>query len=207
MVGDLLVLASDPALLLLYRRQGIEDVLAGTTSEVTPVVLIPTSDFAASAAPTGMAVAPNGELLISILDGVILRFDLGNLDLSVPDPTFINPPFDENLGAGKFKLTVGTEDEEFKVYVTNRNGGSLLRFGINAGGTGTLEKTVTSGVEFPNDVDVSSGNAVFVEEGDNVAVGTTSVLEHLIDEIVLAGAASATATVVADQRWGRTGTG
>ncbi len=65
--GDLLVLAREPALLLLYRRQSatdpdIQEILAGTAAEMNPEVLISTGEFPSGAEPTGVAIAPDGNL-------------------------------------------------------------------------------------------------------------------------------------------------
>ena len=193
--GDLIVLAQEPAMALLYRRQSatdpdIQDVLAGTEAEMAPEVLIPTVGFPPGAVPNGLAIGPDGNLLISTGGGIILRF--------APDGTRLMPDFANGLGNGKFKIEVASDAGAFKAYVADRNGAKLLRFNFEPDGTGTLDGIVTDGVQFPEDLVTSTGNTIPTPAGSNIALSASSVLRTIIEEVLAAGATSATAVALPD---------
>ena len=192
--GDLLVLAQEPAMLLLYRRQSatdpdIQEVLTGTEAEMGPEVLVPSSGFPPGAVPTGIAIDPDGILLISTGGGTILRF--------APDGTRLMPDFASGLGNGIFKIEVAADAGTFNAYVADRNGAKLLRFVIEDG-IGTLDSTITDGVQFPEDLVASTGNTIPTPAGSNIALSASSVLQTIIEQVLAAGATSATAFALPD---------
>ncbi len=193
--GDLYVLAHEPAMLLLYRRQSatdpdIQKVLAGKEAEMSPEVLIPSAGFPPGTIPTGIAIAPDGNLLISTGGGTILRF--------AADGTRLMPDFANGLGNGKFKIVIASDAGAFKAYVADRNGGELLRFTIEEDGTGTLDSVVADGVQFPVDLVASTGNTIPTPAGSNIALSASSVLQTIIEQVLAAGATSATAFTLPD---------
>ena len=95
---------------------------------MAPEVLIPTVGFPPGAVPNGLAIGPDGNLLISTGGGIILRF--------APDGTRLMPDFANGLGNGKFKIEVAPDAGAFKAYVADRNGAELLRFNFEPDGTG-----------------------------------------------------------------------
>jgi hypothetical protein len=168
----------------------IQDVLAGTKAEMSPEVLIPSAGFPPGTIPTGIAIAPDGNLLISTGGGIILRF--------LPDGTRLLPDFANGLGNGKFKIEVASDAGAFKAYVADRNGAELLRFNFEPDGTGTLDGIVTDGVQFPEDLVTSTGNTIPTPAGSNIAISASSVLQTIIEQVLAAGATSATAFALPD---------
>ena len=156
--GDLLVLASDPPALLRYPAAQVaafldQMALAQTPAELAPeVVLFPSTAsvaperrFPEGAEPNGMDFTPQGNLLVASGNGAILVFRPDGTRLS-NGAGFVD--FATNLGQGKFKLAVGPQGGVFRAFVSDRNGGEVLRFRIQADSTGLLDGLV-SDPEFP----------------------------------------------------------
>jgi len=103
--GQLLVLSSKPAFIARF-------------SQVSPTSYVREPNFASgfSGEPSGMAITPLGDLLVSGTDGVVRRFDSAGNRLA---------DFAAGLGNGQTRIAVGTDGT---VYVTNRNRPALFRF-------------------------------------------------------------------------------
>lgn len=146
--GDLLVLASDPATVFLYRAADVRRVLQGM-GEINPTVLIPATRFPTNAQPGGMDFWPlDNSLLITTGDGRILRFASATTQL---------PDFASQLGNGKFKVKTGREHGVALAVVADNNGGDILKFGAPPPtGPNPPLAIVTSGVQSPQGLTVSS---------------------------------------------------
>ncbi|MGH8494728.1 MAG: hypothetical protein ACREVN_01170 [Gammaproteobacteria bacterium] len=194
--GDFLVVSSQPGAVLRYRAADLLAFLnalpAATPPEITADIFIPPGALPAGAALGGIEFGPDGNLLLTTTSGDILRYDR--------DGDRLLPNFADALGNGQFNLAVGVQGASNKAFVAFRNGGLVLRFGINADGTGTLETTVTSGVQFPVDVVTSTSNTVISPAGAFQTVAATPVLESLIDRVLDAGVTSVSVLTFPDPR-------
>ncbi len=208
--GDLLVLASEPAALLRYPAsavQGFLDALknGGVPAELTPDVIVhpPEASVAADrrfpegSSPNGMEFSPDGNLLICALDGRILIYR--------PDGTrrddgagFVD--FAQGLGQGKFRIAVGPQDGAQRAFVSDRNGGEILRFTIANDGTGLLDASVADGVQFPVGIATTTSNTVLTPSGTLVTVIPTNVFESTFEEVVTPGFTNASVLVFEDPR-------
>ena len=207
--GDLLVLASDPPVLLRYRAALVTAFLAelelgGTPAEIEPeVFLFPsTADvplerrFPAGAQPNGLDLTPQGNLLVSAGGGTILVYRPDGTRLSGPSG-FID--FAANLGQGKFKLVVGLQDGVFRAFVADRNGGQVLRFRVEPDGTGTLDGVVDD-PQFPVGITTTTANVVPAPAGLDVTIQPTNLMQTTIEEVVLAGATGVSVFLFEDPR-------
>lgn len=207
--GDLLVLSSSPAMLLRYPAASVQAFVAqlaagGTPAELTPEVFIhppqasvPAAQrFPAEAEPNGLDFVPGGNLLISAGNGVILNY--------LPDGTRLSNSggfvdFAAGLGQGKFKLATGLQDGEVRAFVADRNGGEVLRFTVEADGTGTLDGIV-SDPEFPVGITTATGSVIPTPAGQSVLVATSDLLVSTIENVPTAGATSVREFVFVDPR-------
>jgi hypothetical protein len=137
-IGDLLVLARDPAMVLAYPLHGphgIADILAQSciacAIDVEPTVLLAgttpitladgtTTTFGALD-PTGMDFYDD-DLLIVTGRGEIVRVDLDALAAGLPAATIFY-----TSDAGKSRLKTAFQGGGLAVFVSNQNRGSLLR--------------------------------------------------------------------------------
>jgi hypothetical protein len=139
-LGDLLVLASDPAIVLRYSAASIAAVLAGSGETNPTETLIATGQFPAGAVPGGMDIWPlDGSLLVTTGGGSILRYSATGQRLA---------DFATGLGNGKYKIRTGWQAGEAFAFVANNNGGNILKFREGVG-TNPPVATVTSGVQSP----------------------------------------------------------
>ena len=212
--GDLLVVASDPPMLLRYRAAPLRAYVAalralppgGTPpAELDPEVVIhpPTSSeeaarrFPDGAEPGGVAFAPDGSLLIPVAGGDVLLYG--------PDGRrreqggqFVD--FADDLGNGKFKVAVGPQGGKFRAFLTNRNGGEVLRFTFQADGTGVADGTVTSGIESPVGIATTTSTVVPTPTGNDVLITPTQVLTSKFKQVVTAGVTAERVLLFADPR-------
>jgi hypothetical protein len=207
--GDLLVLASDPAVLLRYPAAAVESFLTqlaegGTPAQIQPDVLVYPSvasvplerRFPEDSQPNGMDFTPEGNLLVASGNGTILVFQ--------PDGTrlpgtggFVD--FAGGLGQGKFKLVVGPQDGVFRAFVSDRNGGEVLRFRLEDDGTGTLDGVVAD-PEFPVGIATTTANVVPTPAGLGVTIQPTNLMRTTIENVVLGGATGVSVVLFEDPR-------
>jgi hypothetical protein len=207
--GDLLVLASDPPALLRYRAAAVTaflDALAlgQTPAELTPEVVIfpsnasvaPERRFPIGSEPNGMDFTPEGELLIASGNGAILVFRSDGTRLS-NGSGFVD--FATNLGQGKFKLAVGPQGGVFRAFVSDRNGGEVLRFRIQPDSTGLLDGVVAD-PEFPVGIATTTASVVPVQKGLGVTIRPTNLMQTTIENVVLAGSTGVSVVLFEDPR-------
>ena len=101
-----------------------------------------------------------GNLLITSGEGLILNY--------LPDGTRLSNgagfvDFASGLGQGKFKIATGLQNGAFRAFVTDRNGGEVLRFTVEADGTGTLAGVVAD-PEFPVGIATTTGSITWKSE-------------------------------------------
>jgi len=207
--GDLLVLASDPPVLLRYRAADVGAFLqalaqGGTPAELAPEVLIhpaetdaaPGRRFPPGAQPNGMDLTPQGHLLIASGDGLILNYR--------PDGTRLTDAggfvdFAAGLGQGKFKLAVGLQAAAHRAFVSDRNGGEVLRFRIEEDGTGTLDGVVAD-PEFPVGIATTTASVVPTPAGLGVTIRPTNLMQTTIENVLVAGATGVSVLLFEDPR-------
>ena len=207
--GDLLVLASDPPALLRYPAAAVAaflDELAqgGTPAEIEPEVFLfpstadvaPERRFPAGAEPSGMDFTPQGNLLVTSGNGTILIYRPDGTRLA-DSGGFVD--FATNLGQGTFKLVVGPQDGAFRAFVTDRNGGEVLRFRIEPDGTGTLDGVVDD-PQFPVGITTTTANVVPTPAGLGVTIQPTNLMQTTIEDVVLAGATGVSVVLFEDPR-------
>jgi len=207
--GDLLVLCSSPAMLLRYPAASVQAFLADLAAGVTPAELTPETfihppdasvppeqKFPLGSDPNGMDFTPTGNLLISSGNGLILNY--------LPDGTRLSNgsgyvDFASGLGQGKFKIATGLQDGAFRAFVADRNGGEILRFKVEANGTGTLDGVVPD-PEFPVGIATTTGSVVATPAGNNILVSTSDLLTSTVQTVPVAGATSVQEFVFVDPR-------
>jgi hypothetical protein len=182
--GDVLVLVENPATLWRYKAADIEAKRADPGSpDPTPTSVLPTSSFG-GAEPTGFAFAPTGEILVTTVQGRVLRFSPGGALLS---PDFASLP-----GSG-VKISVGLQGGISKAFVTVHQGGSVQRFTFRADGTGAPDGAVATNA--PDGVgNASLTDAVFVAASATpVNVAPTSAQIITYEQVTVPGLARAQA--------------
>jgi hypothetical protein len=182
--GDVLVVSRRPAQIFRYRLG---------TSGWDRQVLVPSSVFPGSAKPTGLAFSPGRELLVSTWGGDILRFDASGLR--------VRPDFAGRLGSGRLKIAVGVQEDKTRAFVANRSqGGKVLRFLVQADGTGAADGAVEDSVSQPNGVGIASSTAAPTPVGTNVTVNPAPEVSITFDNVVTAGLTTARLIEIADNR-------
>ena len=204
LAGDLLVLVNAPATLLRYPADDVEafidELRSGNPSpaQIGPEVLIAPEAFPVASRPSGIAISPNGDLLIATEGGKILIYEPDGTRKTDGQGNFVD--FATGLGNGKLKIAVGLEDAAFRVYAADRNGGQILRFTILADGTGALDAEVTEGIRDPLGIDTTTSTNVELPTGEGVAVNPTGVVESTFEEIVTQGTLNAEMFLFTDIR-------
>lgn len=181
--GSLLLLASDPATLFVYRADAVRSVLQGA-GQIDPEILLAADQFPAGATPGGFDFWPqDGNLLITTSDGRILRYAAGPVLL---------PDFASGLGNGKFKIKTGLEFGIPLAFVADNNGGDLLKFGAPpATGNNQPLARVTAGVQSPEGLAVSNTGTALAASCLENAGGCDplgGVLRHKVRAQTLSGA-------------------
>jgi hypothetical protein len=190
--GDLLVLTSKPAALVILRGRGSDPFgeplpLPDATVLDADDVLIypadatgvdPSRKFPAGS-PGGFAFAPGGRILVTTDTGTILSYGLDG----VRQPDFVTG-LDAN---GKFKIDVAQQRGVYRAFVADRNGGELLRFDVGTTGSGTLSGSVAQGVQFPVAVAVTNATVVPVAASNSPQTvdatgGTLKTIFRRVDE-------------------------
>ena len=207
--GDLLVLASDPPALLRYPAAAVAAFLqtlaqGGTPAELVPDVFIhpdgtdapPERRFPPGAEPNGIDLTPQGNLLIASGAGLILNYRPDGTRLSAGG-SFVD--FATGLGQGKFKLATGLQDATYRAFVSDRNGGQVLRFRLESDGTGTLDGIVDD-PEFPVGIATTTANVVPTPAGLGVTIRPTNLMETTIENVVLAGNTGVSVVLFEDPR-------
>ena len=179
--GDVLILAEDPAALLILPGCA----MTGTCAVPQPKVVIPTADFG-GVTPTGMTWL-NGTpyVLVATNDGVIQTW---RLDISGVVRINDEDPFDDGLGNGSLKIKNGTGPDGSAIAVlTRRNHGDAFLYQISlASGEpvadgGEPAAVITSGVESPNGLALVNAGAIDDTSGCDVTQGgcaPAGILQH-----------------------------
>jgi hypothetical protein len=213
--GDLLVVSSSPAMVLRYRAADLQAFLAelagNSPGDPPPAELVPdvfihppessvpaSRRFPSGAQPSGVAFAPDRSLLIPIVGGSVLRFDPDGNRRSNGAGGFAD--FANGLGQGKFKIAVGPQGGHQRAFLTNRNGGQVLRFTIGSGTAGQLDGTVTSGIQSPIGITTTTSNNVVTPTGSGVTIAPTNVLESTFEKVLLAGLTNENVRLLPDPR-------
>jgi hypothetical protein len=166
-MGQLLVLSQKPAFIARFSRTG-------------PATFVREAPFVASVPgePTGMGFTPDGDLLVSGIEGIIRRYDASGNQLS---------DFASGLGTGPTRLAVGGDGT---VYVTNRNRPALFRF--DASGT----RLSDFGGSLQSPAGVATHGIVPTPTGQNVTVSPIPEVVLTYDNVVVSGFTSASRFVL-----------
>lgn len=156
--GSLLVLSESPGFIARFAPDGS----GGWSRESDFVAALPGSG-------TGMDFTVAGDLLVSGIDGIIWRYD--NTGNRLAD-------FASGLGVGPTRLAIGADGT---VYVTNRNGPSVIRFDAS----GARLADFAGSLQSPAGVAVQSLSPTPV--GTNVRVEPLPGLAVTFDQVVQAG--------------------
>lgn len=181
--GDLLVVSSNPAVVL-----KITDPTGSPT--VAPFI----TDFPSGSEPVGIAFSP--------LDTAIFISDNGGLIRKYTAQGQEDGLLAQGLGQGKNKIRTAIEGGIPRAYVTNNNGGEILRFDIPASGPidPATTRVVTSGVQSPVGIDVTTANAVYTAAGNGVAIAPTEIFLHNIETVCEGGITGEEILVYLDPR-------
>jgi hypothetical protein len=213
--GDLLVVCSKPAMLLRYRAADVANYLAALRAQADagtpPAELVPdvfvhppqssvdaNRKFPDCAKPSGLAVGPDGNLLVPTADGSVLIFTPDGERRGDGAGGYVD--FVQNLGDGKHKIVVGPQDGRFRAFLSDFEGNELLRFTIEADGTGTLDGIVSDGIVSPVGVATTTTTTVETKSGNNVVIQPSVVLQTTIPNVVTAGVTNARMVLFEDPR-------
>jgi hypothetical protein len=202
--GDLLVLASDPPMVLRYHAVDLAAFRTALATgglppaELTPEVFIHppgaavplANQFPSGHTPRGMDLTQDGRLLISASEGVILQYGADGTRLT---------DFVTGLGNGQFKLATGRQDGALRVFLTDRNRGEVHRFGFAGDGTGILEASVAD-PESPNGIATTTAAIEVTPTGSGVTVGATNLMMSLLEFVEIPGATGIMEVVFPDPR-------
>jgi hypothetical protein len=209
-MGDLLVLVSTPGMVLRYKAADIQTFLAtlaggGTPMELRPEVFINPEGAAVPIAntipdtlsPNGMDLSQEGELLISTGEGTVLHYRTDGTRFPDGQGGFVD--FATGLGSGRFQVAIGYQDGEPRAFVTDRNGGRVLRFIVELDGTGTLEATNTDPTA-PVGAATTTTKATPTPPGPGVVVMSSNLLTSTIENVTTGGATNITEFIFTDPR-------
>lgn len=175
--GDLLVLTSSPATVLVYSAASIQTVLNGA-GQVSPTrTLISTAQFPAGVSPGGMDFWPiDNSLLITTGNGVVLRYSFTATSATR------GADFTSGLGNGKFKVKTGLSAGIPYAFVADNNGGDILKFGAPpATGSNPPLATITAGVQHPQGLAASNlGATIDIDCVENRCDNTGGIILHQV---------------------------
>jgi hypothetical protein len=194
--GDLLVLSAHPA--RVFRYPGgtpCANPNACTAAERTEFV--PSSAFPRGCAdPEGMAFAPDGSLLVSTNAGDVIQFSNTG--------TLVNPTFTSGVGPGVFKIAVGFQGGQNRLFLTQAVGHNVYAFNLPPSGPPTLAgQPVRQGLVFPLGVGIGTGRAAPTPQGTGVTV-QLDTFRSTFDQITTTGLTDAACAFYVDPREGCT---
>jgi hypothetical protein len=147
--GDLLVASRRPPAIFRYRRCDPEEKC--DTGFGPREVFVARSAFRRTTRLTGLAFAPNRDLLVSTFGGAILRFDASGRRRQ--------PDFAPTAQQNRLDIAVGVQDGKNYAFVTNRGltgGDNVQRLLIGTDGTGKPAGSVVEQVIRPHGVGLAS---------------------------------------------------
>ena len=185
--GDLLVLSEQPPRVWVYPQAAAcphKGACSACRSLPCPAgtrfKLISENSFPPHGKPNGMAFGPDGTLLVAAEPGRILRFDASGRRLR---DFFAGDPL-----AGELKIATGPQGGKNRAFVTSEDGHSVLRFRVEADGTGSLEDEVmTPDLSEPVGVGVSTAAAAPTLAGANRVVTPTPTHEMKFESVTATG--------------------
>jgi len=181
--GDLLVVSEYPARIFRYPAAG-----AGFGPRET---LVPPSSFPVGARPSGIAFAPNGELLVVIRSGKVLRFDSSGGALS--------PDFATGIPPGMPKISVAVQEGVVQAFVAS--GSTVSRFVFLPDGSGSPNGSLNA-CGGGSSVSVASDTGAITPVGTNVRVRPVPEVEIEFDNVTVAGITTASMFEFVDNRPG-----
>ncbi|HEV7714319.1 MAG TPA: hypothetical protein VGO53_01905, partial [Steroidobacteraceae bacterium] len=123
-VGDLLVLASNPAKVFVYSAASVQEVAKGAKPVKPTRTLLSSAQFPKGASLESMDFWPaDNDLLIATSDGTILRYSFDAVSAKR------EPDFASGFGKGEFKLKTGLDAGTPYAVVTDNAGSRILEFG------------------------------------------------------------------------------
>lgn len=199
--GDLLVASRRPPAVFRYPGCAPDD--KDCTGFGPREVFLNRSAFPRGSRLTGLAFAPNRDLLISTVGGAILRFDASARRLQ--------PDFAPSTQQSRQDIAVGVQDGRSYAFVTTRggDGDSVERFLIGDNGTGTPGGVVKELVSRPHGVGLASSQGGPTPVGGcvtgppacgGVVVVPAPQIELTFDHVLRAGITTARIVEFVDNR-------
>jgi hypothetical protein len=196
--GDVLVLVNRPAALLRYTRDFVARKRLGeppNPDDHSPYTVA--VDFAGTD-PTGLALTPSGQILVTTEQGRILRFGPAPSSCDAGTCDFVS-----SVGGSAVSIAVGLQKATStspglpEAFVTVHSG-SVNRYKINADGTGTPDGAVSANT--PSGVgNASLTDAVFTPVSNTpVTILPNGIQELTFEKVTTAGVTSSRVFLIPD---------
>jgi hypothetical protein len=197
--GDVLVLVNRPAALLRYTRDFVTRKRLGEApdpADHSPYTVA--VDFAGTA-PTGLALTPSGQILVSTQQGRVLRFGPAASSCDAGTCDFVS-----SVGGSAVGIAVGLQKATStspglpEAFVTVHNGGSVNRYKINADGTGSPDGAVSA--NSPSGVgNASLTDAIFTPTSNTpVTILPNGIQELTFEKVTKAGVTTSRVFLIPD---------